>query len=152
MKKSGLADSPFFQPQPKSPAVSSHATPLTVGRKVKKPTKTKKVKQNPQAITIPSNHGGMTPRNHATMPPRYHDTTVETIRKAVKELGKEAATHRFTVEEKKTLVDMVYSYKQQGIRTSENEITRIAVNFIVNDYRENGQNSVLEKALRALNE
>ncbi len=94
----------------------------------------------------------MPPRNHATMPPRYHDTIVETIRKAVKELGKEAATHRFTVDEKKTLVDIVYSYKRQGVKTSENEITRIAVNFIVNDYRENGQNSVLEKALRALNE
>jgi hypothetical protein len=113
---------------------------------------TKKAKQKSKAITIPRNHATMPPRNHATMPPRYHDTVVEMIRKAVKELGKEAATHRFTVEEKKMLVDIVYSYKRQGIKTSENEITRIAVNFIVNDYKENGKNSVLEKALRALKE
>ena len=73
------------------------------------------------------------------------------VRKAVKQFGKEAATHRFTVEEKKAIADIIYSYRNQGIRTSENEIARIAVNFIVHDYRENGENSVLDEVLRALN-
>ena len=77
---------------------------------------------------------------------------IELIRKAVKEFGKEAATHRFTVEEKRAIVDIIYAYKNLGLRTSENEIARIAVNFIISDYRENGENSVLDRVLRALNE
>lgn len=148
MKKSGLADSPFFQPQPQPPAVSSHSPTPSAIQKKSVVTNRKKLK----APTILNNRDTMTPRNHATMPPRYHDTIVEMIRKAVKELGKEAATHRFTVDEKKALVDIVYSYRQQGIKTSENEVTRIAVNFIVNDFKENGENSLLERALKALNE
>ena len=49
----------------------------------------------------PPNHDTMQPRNHDTVVSRYHDTTIETVRKAVKVLGKEAATHRFTIEEKR---------------------------------------------------
>lgn len=94
----------------------------------------------------------MPPRNHDTMVSRYHDTMmVERIRAAVKPFGKEAATHRFTPEEKKAIADIVYTCKAHGIRTSENEITRVAVNYLVADYRENGENSLLEKVLKALN-
>ena len=73
------------------------------------------------------------------------------MRAAVKLIGKEAATYRFTAEEKKALADLVYTYKRQGIRTSENEITRISVNFILADYEANGENSLLHKVLSALN-
>jgi hypothetical protein len=91
----------------------------------------------------------MIPRNHDTMVSRYHDTIIELVRKAVKELGKEAATHRFTEQEKKSLADIIYTYKNQGLRTSENEIARIAVNFIIEDYQQNGKESVLDKTLKA---
>lgn len=95
-----------------------------------------------------------------TVIPSYHDTTIplsqdeiiEIIRKAVKHLGKEAATYRFTLEEKKALSDIVYSYKGTGIRTSENELTRIAINFLVEDYRNNGENSILAKVIERLND
>jgi hypothetical protein len=92
------------------------------------------------------------PRHRATTVSRYHDTVIELVRKAVKGFGKEAATHRFTAEEKKAIADLIYAYKGQGTRTSENEITRIAVNFILNDYKQNGKSSVLDRTLRALNE
>src|SRR5438105_8808569 len=96
------------------------------------------------------------PRYHATMPPRNHETTTlpqeesieEKVRKAVKQIGKEAATHRFTLAEKNALADIEYRYKRQGIRTSENEITRIAMNSIVEEYRQNGENSMLAKLLK----
>ncbi len=99
----------------------------------------------------PRNHDTMQPRNHDTVVSRYHDTTIERVRKAVEGLGKEAATHRFTIEEKRAIADLVYAYKRRGIRTSENEITRIAVNFVLQDNQESGKNGVLEKVLRALN-
>lgn len=140
MKKSGLADSPFFQPtQVKNEVAAplSADTPL----KEKEPQKSKKEKE---FIKKPSNRDTTTPRVHGVM--------VELVRKAVKEFGKEAATHRFTEAEKKEISDLLYTYKNRGIKTSENEITRIAVNFIFEDYRENGENSVLNKILKALNE
>lgn len=91
------------------------------------------------------------PSNHDTMTPTYNDELVESIRKAVKQLGKEAATYRFTVDEKKALADILYRYKTQGIRASENEITRIAINFLIEDYRQNSSESVLAKVIDRLN-
>ena len=69
----------------------------------------------------------------------------------MKELGKEAATHRFTPAEKRAVADIIYTYKQRGIRTSENEITRIAVNWIVEDFKRHGEASALARVLKTLN-
>jgi hypothetical protein len=49
------------------------------------------------------------------------------------------------------IAQIVYSYKQACIRTSENESTRIGVNFMLNDYQENGEKSILHRVLQALN-
>jgi hypothetical protein len=79
------------------------------------------------------------------------DSTIETIRKTVKSLGKEVAFTRVTPEEKGRLTDIVYTYKRQSIKTSENEINRIAINFLIEDYTRNGKESVLAKVIEALN-
>jgi len=105
-----------------------------------------------QGSKQPSNHEPMTPRAHDTVVSRAHDTNIETIRKAVKQIGKEGATHRFTSKEKQDIADLIYTYKRQGIRTSENEITRIAINFVVQDRNENGENSILDQVIKVLNE
>lgn len=148
MKKSGLADSPFFAVPQKAvePVPPPPASPEKQEKKISKPSKAVVGKE-----TKPSNHDTMTPSNQDTMPPRYHDAIIETVRKAVKEFGKEAATHRFTPEEKRKVADIIYTYHVAGVRTSENEITRIAVNYLVEDYKENGVNSILDKILKALN-
>ena len=148
MKRSGLADSPLFS----MPQRKSVVSPLSN----RPPAKKERVggealPGKPPVAKRSSDRGTMTPRNHETMLPGYYDTIVELVRKAVKEFGKEAATHRFSTAEKKAIADIIYSYKNHGVRTSENQIARIAVNFIINDHRENGENSVLDKALRALN-
>ncbi len=149
MKKSGLADSPFFaMPHQKAATVPvSDKSPITKQKKKKKI----QPRKSSEAM-IPRNHDTTTPSNHDTMVPRYHDTIVELIRKAVREIGKEAATHRFTVEEKRAVAKVVFTYKNQGTITSENEIARIAINYVINDYNENGESSILSKVLRALNE
>jgi hypothetical protein len=176
MKKSGLADSPFFAaPQKQTettrlPSIPSEqpaqadleaksvpAEPIVTANPEKpKKEKVTKIKES----MVSSNHDTVIPRHHGTMTPRYHDTTtpnihgvtIELVRKAVKEFGKEAATHRFTEAEKKEIADLIYTYKNRGIKTSENEIARIAVNFVVEDYKANGENSVLHRLLEALNE
>jgi hypothetical protein len=149
MKKSGLADSPFFaSPEPRNEAPTPPSANPPVQRvepeKIKKPQK--------QKSEQPSNSDTTTPRYHDTTVSRYHETIIELVRKAVKEFGKEAATHRFTLEEKRAIADIIYTYKNNGIKTSENEVARISVNFIIEDYRENGANSILHKILEALNQ
>ena len=61
-----------------------------------------------QASEQPANHDPMTPRDHDTMGSWIHDTSIEIIRKAVKQVGKEGATHRFTTEEKQAITDLLY--------------------------------------------
>ncbi len=75
-----------------------------------------------------SNRDTVTPRHQATS---SDDDYIEIVRKGVKQLGKEAATYRFTIEEKRALADIVYNLKTKGIRSSENELTRIAINYLV---------------------
>jgi hypothetical protein len=97
-------------------------------------------------------HGGVVSQPMATNLQVGDEELMKMVRKAVKEFGKEAATHRFTADEKKKIVEIVYAYRGQGIRTSENEITRIAINYLFYDYKCNAQNSILHKSLHALNE
>ena len=154
MKKSGLADSPFFT----APAKNAPAPSPSETKTAKKETKKKQGKRigKKEAERRSNNHDGMQSSNHATMPSIIqagnHDAIVELIRRSVKVVGKEPSTHRMTPEEKRELVDVVYAYKRRGVPTSENEIARIAINLLVADYKENGENSVLHKVLQALNE
>jgi hypothetical protein len=102
-----------------------------------------------------SNHDTTTPRYHDTMIPRHHEaeerSILEEIRKAVKQIGKESATQRLTLEEKQQLRDIEYAYQRLGIITSGNEIIRIAINYVVREYKYNGENSILAKVLKELN-
>lgn len=108
---------------------------------------------------IPRYHDTMIPQHHDTVVLSNHDTLVsqgddgmiEEVRKAVKQVGKEPATQRLTLEEKQTLRSIEFTYGQQGIITSGNEILRIATNYILLDYQKNGENSILVKVLRSLN-
>jgi hypothetical protein len=116
----------------------------------------------PNAVKIPEkkiepsppddNHATTISSNHDTVVPRYHDTAmIEVVRRALKVFGKEAATHRFTLEEKQSIAELIFAFRQKNIRTSENEITRIAINWLMLDYKNNGENSILHQALFALN-
>jgi len=138
---------------PSTEAPSAHKTPndKTILSKTKRKNRSEKEEQSHKQVVVSRNHDTTTPRHHGIVVPRYHDTIIEIVRKAVKEIGKEAATHRFAVEEKKAVASIIYAYGAQDVKTSENEIARIAINFIVQDYRENGENSILDKVLRALN-
>lgn len=87
--------------------------------------------------------------NHAsTLASTLED--IEHIRKAVKEVGREVTFVRLTREEKQQLADIVYTYKRQGVKTSENEVGRIAINALLIDYQTHGEESILAKVLAAL--
>ena len=145
MKNSGLADSPFFSRDLSEPESVKKQPALEPDLKVEEFDQT----------TVPPVAQRNEETNHNvindTVIPRHHDTTVETVRLAVKATGKEAATHRFTMAEKEAIAAIVYAYKRRGIRTSENELTRIAVNILVQDHQAEGDGSLLERVLQALN-
>jgi len=88
--------------------------------------------------------------NHAIMQPDHQDDVIEHIRQAVRQTGKEAGTYRITREEKKALMELCYSFRLSGIRTSENEITRIAINYLIHDHNSNQGNSILERVMEAI--
>jgi hypothetical protein len=101
-------------------------------------------------MTKPSNRDTTVPRHQAATADNVDDY-VEVVRKAVKLLGEKAATHRFTADEKDAIADIVYALRKKGITTSENEITRIAINYLLWDYRQSKQISILARVLERLN-
>ena len=124
-------------------AETTPEVPLESASPIPSPTPTKPTsKATPHA----SNLGTTTPRYRGTTPPAM----VKGIRKAVKELGKEAATHRFTREEKDAIAQVVFTYGQQGIKTCENEIARIGINWLLQEHQANGRSSILHRVLTAL--
>jgi len=90
----------------------------------------------------------------------YHDSYLSSdqaamftqVRKAVRVRGTEQSIHRLSSQEKRDIKDIVYAYDTQGIRTSEVELTRIALNFLIADHKEQGKGSILAKILSSLNE
>ena len=127
-------------------------------RKTTRKESPKKVRSKSRPIPKPR------PRRHDARPPRNHDTSalrnretvasdaVQRIRKATRQIGKEAATYRFTREEKEALADIVYSYGRLGLKTSENEVVRIGVNWLLGDHGALGEKSLLHRVLKALKE
>ena len=125
MKKSGLADSPFFTmpAKPITPSLSRKiASPIQEGKDVNE----KKLSEKKLPISNPEEHPGLRSAgrpshasNHASMQTRMQEslmvgqspTIIEFIRKAVKDVGKESATYRFTPEEKKALLELTFTYK-----------------------------------------
>src|SRR5216683_1891834 len=75
---------------------------------------------------------------------------LEYVRKILKRLGKEVLYVRLTPEEKSEVSDIEYTYERQGIKTSGNEVGRIDLNFLLRDYKINGEQSILAKVLAAL--
>lgn len=75
-----------------------------------------------------------------------------TVRKAVRERGNEQSIYRLTRDEKRALKDLVYNYGVTGTKTSENEIVRIAINHLISDHKQRGDESVLAQVLAAMNE
>ena len=91
----------------------------------------------------------------ASMLANIQDDIVETIRKTVKQVGKDTLFVRLTPAEKHQVSSVVYAlnemYRGEGRKTSENDIGRIGVNFLLEDYKANSEQSILAKVLAALN-
>lgn len=104
-------------------------------------------KPKEQSPSKPTKSGTMVPSHQHT----NHGTNIETIRASLKQSNEKSTNYRLSETEKEMLVDVVYSFKKQGLRTSENEIMRVALNSLLLDYNERAEASILAQVLESLN-
>jgi hypothetical protein len=138
---------PKKRPEPNTKKETSKLTP----NEEHSPSNLPVEKKNDNVSSNDSNRASA----RASMLANFQDDTIETIRKTVKQVGKDTLFVRLTTDEKHQITSVVYAlnemYRGEGRKTSENEIGRIGVNFLLEDYKANGEQSILAKVLAALN-
>ena len=87
------------------------------------------------------------PSHQVTTVSHTHDTVISAITESILQVGKEAATYRLTLNEKRKLAEIIYTLKMKNLRVTENEIIRIALNFILCDYSMNKTSSILKRVI-----
>jgi len=75
---------------------------------------------------------------------------IESLRKAVKPLGDKVSYVRLTDAEKDGLREVVVALSRQGLKTTENEVSRIAIAYLLSDHAKNGPDSVVTRVIEAL--
>lgn len=158
MKKTGLAHSPLFSHPPGMTILHETQTvnkshEETVSPALSEPVNEKDtthrdtMASSNRDTTVSGNHDTTVSDHHDATMPRHRDT-IQQVVASVREIGKEAATHRFTKAEKEAVAELIYVYKRKGIKTTENEIVRIALNYVIKVYREAGDKSLLSEVLQ----
>lgn len=153
-----LQESVFFKPPTPPQATETvrnipSVEPKRVPKEAKKePEIVERISSSPTEKNNPEKSNASTIASEQASMLASSQNIVEAIRKSVKNVGKEVSFVRLTPEEKKQLVDIAYTYKSRGIKTSENEISRVGINYMLEDYQENGAESILAKVLEALND
>jgi len=145
------------RPVPESPAPEAPSASAVPAGPAARPAQRGARRSANRPTNPPGTRATTVSRNHdtaadTTASDTLPDNALETVRRAVRTLGKEAATYRFTQAEKRALSGIVYAYKERGIKTSENEITRIALNYLIDEYRRNSTSSILAQVLARLNQ
>jgi hypothetical protein len=139
------------EPQKHSPIAVEKVTPKPVPNQEHALINLPVEKKIDNVSKATSNHASTSASTLANI----QDDIVETIRKTVKQVGKDTLFVRLTPDEKHQVASVVYAfnemYRGEGRKTSENEIGRIGLNFLLEDYKVNGEQSILAKVLAALN-
>jgi hypothetical protein len=137
---------PSAKLSPIEPAVAPRAT----RRPIRRASGRTQAPDDSDAMTSNSKLASKLARQRADEQASDDRELVDAIRKVVKVPGREVSFVRLTPEEKAQLTDIMYTYKRQGMKTTETEINRIALNYLLHDYHEHGEHSVLARVLAAL--
>lgn len=86
-------------------------------------------------------------REQASELASYHASVLAKISKVIREIGKEVSYTRLTQDEKRRVLDIIYNFKSDGVKTTENELMRIALNLLLEDYDLQKEGSILHKIL-----
>lgn len=94
----------------------------------------------PEARTLAGEQASMLASNQ--------DSVLAKVRETIRGIGKEVSYTRLTQDEKRRIMEVIYSFRSSsGIKTSENELMRIAINFLLEDYHLRKEESLLYKIL-----
>jgi len=156
-----IPDQIIKKEQPKADSTPPSIIPTPEAKKIKsqKNGKNKSMNESMHARPHDSTHERMHSRSHGNIDiggqlEGAYDL-VETIRKTVKRVGKEEFYLRLTPDEKDEVTKIVFSFNEmysgESRKISANDIGRIAIHFLLEDYQANGQQSILFKVLAALN-
>jgi hypothetical protein len=149
-QRSGNA--PDQVPEASTPETPSPDTVKPINHGPTPPPHTTDVTQNASPMPPASKPDRLHASNHASNL-AVSPETIESIRKVVKNPGKQEVLYvRVSKEEKDAFEDITYTYKRQGIKTSDNEIARVAINTLLADYKANGANSLLAILLASLHD
>ena len=74
------------------------------------------------------------------------------LTEAVSELGTKKTTYRFSPKEKAALREIIHAYERREIFTTENVVTRIGLNWLLTDYQEQGEGSILARVISQLHD
>jgi hypothetical protein len=148
-----LMSSSLSRQEQKSEKLTSRPTSksaiLNAGKSAHQPIQKEEAEVH-TASMLASNQDSLQASNHASMLALSRET-LASIRRVVKNPGKEEVLYvRVSKEEKDALDDVKYTYKRQDIKTSDNEIARLAINALLADYKTNGATSLLAILLDSL--
>jgi len=105
------------------------------------------VQETPKPEVEAAKHESLQSREKASLLACKHDSVLAKIRETVRTIGKEVSYSRLTQDEKKRILDVIYAFRSSGIKISENELMRIAVNMLLEDYDLHKEESWLHKIL-----
>ena len=80
----------------------------------------------------------------------HPDDIIATIVKSMRAVGKEGCTYRLTQREKTALIEIIYHFRMRNCRLSENEIARIAINFLIEDFKANKNDCLLRSIIDSM--
>lgn len=83
--------------------------------------------------------------------PTSDEELVPLLRSLLLLSGDKPLTCRVDPGEKRALKDMVYEMDNEGFRCDINKIMRIGLNWLIVDYKKNGQESILYRTVQSLN-
>jgi hypothetical protein len=98
-------------------------------------------------IKISSNKAPKVSSKISTSDSSYADV----VRKAVRWPGKESAPLRITGEELNKLKAAVRHFQDQGYPTDRTQIIRVSLNYLLHDFEQNPDNSILTEIMERIN-
>jgi uncharacterized protein involved in copper resistance len=100
-----------------------------------------------------SNQSQLKASKQAINPASYRsidDDIISAIRRVVRTPGREVSYIRLSPEEKEQLGELVYTFKRQGQKLTETDITRIAINLLLADHDHYGATSMLARVIASM--
>lgn len=107
-------------------------------------------KAKPKATTVGTTKPVKVPPKVPVVVPTDTSDYVDVVRKAVKWPGKEGANLRLTQEEVARLKAAIRHFEDKGYYTDRTQLTRIALNYALYDFEQNGDKSMLAEIMERI--